>query len=243
MRFARIIAALAASTIAGSAFAADLPSRKEAPVYVAPAPVFTWTGFYVGLNAGYGWLDRYNRSNWIYNFNSNNGSLGGFVGGGQAGYNWQVSPMFVLGVETDFQGATIGSGNNGNWGYGGIIRSVNWFGTVRGRVGVTLFNPQLLVYGTGGFAYGNLNIPTGGWWNGGNSGQVATGWTAGGGLEYAFSPNWSAKVEYLFTNIGANYNTWGGWGSTTERVHINTVRAGLNYRFNWGGAGPVVAKY
>jgi outer membrane immunogenic protein len=243
-----LFAALAASTAAGSALAADLPSRKEAPVYIAPAPVFTWTGFYVGLNAGYGWLGSYNRANYVthawtgwgwapgYGPVGGNGN-GGFVGGGQIGYNYQISPMFVVGLEADFQGSSIGHGG-GYWG-GGVNRSVDWFGTLRGRVGVTLFNPQLLVYGTGGFAFGDMRLTN--LWGGYAPRTTATGWTAGGGLEWAFTPNWSAKVEYLFTNIGSS--NWGGYNPRVERVHINTVRAGVNYRFNWGGSAPVVAKY
>jgi outer membrane immunogenic protein len=240
------LAALLAS--AASAGAADLPSRKAPPPYIPPPPVFSWTGLYVGANIGGGWLDRYERDGWgtawngfgwfpVFVFGSDN-TRGGVIGGGQVGYNYQVSPLFVVGVETDIQGSSVGGGGGGGGlFFGGVPRSVPWFGTVRGRVGVSLFNPQLLIYGTGGFAYGDLQLNTG-WF--GSVRQTATGWTAGGGVEYAFLPNWSAKVEYLYNNIGANFP---GTPSAEHRVHLHTVRAGLNWRLNWFSPPPVVASY
>jgi outer membrane immunogenic protein len=247
--------AIALMLAAQPAGAADLPSRKAPPVYMPPPPLFTWTGFYAGLNLGGGWLDNWERHNWGWGWGggwgNRNGSQGGVVGGGQIGYNYQVTPLFVVGLETDFQGTSIGSGNgNNNWGGwwgGGSSRRVDWFGTVRGRVGVTPFDPHFLIYGTGGFAYGDIGIGTGGWWAN-NRRQTGTGWAAGGGVEWAFLPNWSAKVEYLFTNIGAN--GWGGggwfWGANwipQQRLHIHTVRAGVNYHFNLFTPSPIVAKY
>ncbi len=228
---------------AASAGAADLPSRKAPPPYVPPPPVFSWTGLYVGANIGGGWLDRYNVNGWGTAWNgfgwgpvfvfTGSGSSGGVVGGGQFGYNYQITPMFVAGVETDIQGTSIGSGGANQW-WGGASRSVDWFGTVRGRIGVSVFNPQLLIYGTGGFAYGDLRLNNG-WFSAFR--QTATGWTVGGGVEYAFLQNWSAKVEYLYTNIGANYP---GWPSAQHRAHLHTVRAGLNWRLNWLMAPPAV---
>jgi len=115
---------------------------------------------------------------------------------------------------------------------------------VRGRAGVSLLNSQLLLYGTGGFAYGDLRLNYG--WLGSQR-RTGTGWTAGGGLEYAFLPNWSAKVEYLYANIGADYDrvfTGPFVIETQQRAHLNTVRAGVNYRFNWMFApGPAAAAY
>lgn len=228
--FLALIAALAAS----ASYAADLPSRKGPPPVLAPLPPpLIWNGFYVGGNVGGGWLDSYG-SGW--GWAGGNSSNAGVVGGGQVGYNYQISPLLVLGVETDFQGSSVG-GNGSNW--AAVTRRVDWFGTVRGRVGVSLFSPQLLFYGTGGFAYGDIGLNYG--WAG-TLREVGTGWTAGGGVEWAFLPNWSAKVEYLFTNIGAS--SWGGFNSIEQRVHLHTVRAGVNYHFNWfEPAAPVLAKY
>jgi outer membrane immunogenic protein len=200
--------AIGAALAAGSAQAADLPSHKAAPDFAPPPPVFSWTGAYVGLNAGGG-------------FTADTGFGGrdfsGVVGGGQIGYNLQLSPMFVVGLETDFQGTSLSS----NAGWFAPQVSLPWFGTVRGRLGLTLLNSQLLVYGTGGFAYGELKTP---WSN-----DTHTGWTAGGGVEWAFLPNWSAKVEYLYTDLENN----AGWGWVApQRTKFHTVRAGVNYHFN-----------
>ena len=232
--------AVAASVAVTSASAADLPSQKgPPPVYIPPPPIWTWTGIYVGLNLGGGWLDRYNYVNWFpLSVGSNSG---GVTGGAQFGYNYQFTPLLVAGLETDFQGSSVGSGGNQVW---GATRSVGWFGTVRGRAGVSLLNSQLLLYGTGGFAYGDLRLNYG--WLGSEA-RTATGWTTGGGLEYSFQPNWSARVEYIYANIGANFSpTLAGPFAveSQQRAHLNTVRAGVNYRFNWMFApGPAAAAY
>ena len=198
----KIIATLFATTaLAGSALAADLPSRK-APV-APPPPVLSWTGAYVGANLGGGWLagnssnqggnllwNTTNNANW-YDKNTGN-SNAGVIGGVQVGYNYQVMPWGVVGAEADFQGSTLGGGYNGARnvafvngvvpnefaGYTGTSQ-LNWFGTVRGRAGVAVM-PTLLVYGTGGFAYGGVSHT--GSYSTTNATQV--GWTAGGGVEY-----------------------------------------------------------
>lgn len=222
--------AVAALSI-GSAIAADLPSHKAPPpAYIPPPPSFSWTGVYAGLNIGGAWLDTYA---------PNSPAGGGVLGGGQIGYNYQLNPMFVVGLEADIQGTSVG-GNAGNNPWSAHSRSVDWFGTARGRLGLTLFNPRLLVFGTGGFAYGDLTLHNG--WAGAQR-QLATGWTAGGGVEYAVLPNWSVKAEYIFTNIGANYPATFVTPSAEQRVHMHTIRAGVNYKFNWGGAAPVMAGY
>lgn len=228
-----IVAAASLNAAFTGAQAADLPSRKAPPpVYTQPVSAFDWTGFYVGANVGYGWMDPYNKGVAFAP-----GGLadphGGIVGGGQIGYNYQFSPLFVAGIETDFQGSSVG---------GGITaRNTPWFGTVRARLGLTPFSAPVMLYATGGFAYGRLNIgpsfPTGLIYS-----KVSTGWTVGGGVEYAFTPNWSVKGEYLFTNIGANFQGAPLQPAFMQRVHDHVVRVGLNYRFG-GYAAPVVARY
>jgi len=247
-----MFAAAALALIGGSALAADLPSYKSPPP-PPPPPIMTWTGIYGGLNFGVGFYasNSSNAGNW--NWNNHGGSRAGVVGGGQIGYNYQITPMFVVGVETDFQGTSIGSGAGGN-SWGGLFglppvttASLNWFGTVRGRVGITLLSPKLLVYGTGGFAYGE--VQRNGWLN--QNSAVQTGWTAGGGAEFMVLPNWSLKGEYLYTQIsgtGNNNNTWffnPGWGlnSTNNRTRFHTIRVGVNYHFSFGAPAPVLAKY
>lgn len=227
-----IVAASAVLVGVASAQAADLPSRKAPPpVYTSPVPAFNWTGFYVGANIGYGWMDAFNKGGVLGAGLAD--PHGGIVGGGQIGYNYQFSPMFVAGLETDFQGTGIGGGF--------VARRTPWLGTVRARLGVTPFSAPVMLYATGGFAYGRLNIgpfPTGV-----TFGKVATGWTVGGGAEYAFSPNWSVKAEYLYTDIGANFPTGPFATGATEKAHDHLLRVGLNYRFGWGAPAAVVARY
>jgi outer membrane immunogenic protein len=199
---------------AGAASAADLPSRKGpvvAPVY---APVFTWTGFYVGANAGYGF------GNVNANGFANVGDLDGFVGGGQLGYNYQIG-QFVLGAEADFQGADLSSGSN----LGLVNVKTEYFGTVRARAGVAF--DRFLVYATGGWAYGNVktSIPALGF----SSDRTHTGgFAVGGGVEYAFTNNLIGGVEYLYVDLGEK-NIAGA--ATKVGTDFSVVRARLSYKF------------
>ncbi len=276
------VSAVALALSAGSAMAADLPSRKEAPVYVPPPPPPPmWTGFYGGLNIGGGWDANGGQSgvsgyydtrysvgtpvwtnaspsvltpNLFFLPNGNTvGNQGGVVGGGQVGYNFQFN-QFLIGAETDFQGTSLsGGGNNtpltlfpspfttnGFLSPIGAITGANvslpWFGTVRGRVGY-LITPTLLLYGTAGFAYGQVDAF--------GFNNTRTGWTAGGGVEWLFAPHWSAKLEYLYVDLSSN-GTTGTFGWTWgQNFHpeLNVVRVGVNYHFNWAAPAPVVAKY
>jgi outer membrane immunogenic protein len=245
----RILLGALMATTAHAALAADLPSRKAPPMMPPPPPPpATWTGFYFGANAGGGWIDSYAKSGFRNGWNGagwvpgavidNSSSDAGVVGGGQVGYNLQIHPLFVVGVEADIQASNVGDNQPGAF---GVVRGVDWFGTARARLGTTFLGPQLLVYGTGGFAYGDIRLkhPVGV----GSLSQTGTGWTAGGGVEWMFAPSWSAKVEYLYTDIGAS--DWGGFNTLEQRVHLQTVRAGVNYHFNLFAPppAPVVAKY
>ncbi|WP_298259274.1 outer membrane protein [Bradyrhizobium sp.] len=268
----------AASLLATGALAADLPAK--APVYTkAPAyvePIYDWTGFYVGGNVGYSW-GRASDSTTITNAagtvlfsGTNRTDLNGIVGGGQIGYNWQMQ-NYLFGLEADIQG----SGEKGTHDYlcptstciapvlGALVvpgpavsealsQKIDWFGTVRGRVGV-LAAPQILLYATGGLAYGEVNsnatiapvttgisaaIP------GVNTTNV--GWTLGAGIEGAIGGNWTARVEYLYVDLGTVSGSFATTIGTTNlvsnystRVTDNILRAGINYKFG----GPVVAKY
>jgi outer membrane immunogenic protein len=228
---------IALALSAGSALAADLPYRKDAPVYVPPPPPpATWAGLYAGANIGGAWgAGSGNSSYWnLYGVNGgvSNTLNGGVLGGLQAGYNYSLTPLFLVGLETDFQGTstTAGTGNGG----------LDWFGTVRGRVGVTI-TPTLLIYGTGGFAYGEFRSGVT------ESSAIQTGWTAGGGVEWMFMPNWSAKLEYLYSDISGGdvngFNAGIGINNVNNHTRWNTVRAGVNYHFNLGAPAPVLAKY
>ena len=235
------------------AVAADLPSRKAPPPYIPPPPVFTWTGLYVGLNAG-AMFNAYNNNsnNFIVGFGaSQSNNQVGFIGGGQIGYNWQTGPV-VFGLEADFNGHSSISGNNNGFGYGGGSSGSGFLGTVRGRIGYS-FTPTFMVFGTGGLAYGNP-------WNRGNGllgfgflpfgfnnnqNGFNVGWTAGGGFEWMFSPNWSVKAEYLYVDLGSSNNNWNNFGLTSNitKSTAHVARLGVNYHFNWGAPAPVVARY
>ncbi len=272
------LAAALVASFSGSALAADLPSKK-APV-VAP-PVLSWTGFYVGANAGGLWSGNNSGNLQVYGGapalsaipvgNKVSNSYGGFLGGGQVGYNYQLMKSFVIGAEADIQGMAGNAGTANFTGvssadsvtyttYGKASSNLQYIGTVRGRVGY-LVMPTLLAYGTAGFAYGGVSstvwLATSGTDGTGGGGSLAysntqAGWTAGGGVEWMFLPNWSAKAEYLYYSLSNGYasggvidtNT-GAWGygiGASRSFNGNIVRAGVNYHFNFASA-PVVAKY
>ena len=283
---AALIATVSAVALTQIASAADLP--RKAPAYAPPpAPVYSWTGFYVGVNAG-----------WVRSDNSMNnvatpipsdvlgvvagvseglaalstgalpvGDKSGFIGGGQIGYNVQFN-WWVAGIEADIQGIS-GSGSTGSITTppGGIVvvgvpvtstltgtMDTKWLGTVRGRLGF-LPTPTLLVYGTGGLAYGHVNASislsqsgTNGFIGSGAGAfsETRTGWAAGGGVEWMFAQNWSAKLEYLHYDLGTGSFTWAALGTPTSTffsgvvyqtevtsvdLQGNIFRAGLNYKF------------
>lgn len=201
---------------AGAASAADLPSRKGpvvAPAYIPP--VFSWTGFYVGANAGYGW------GNVNANGFANVGDLDGFIGGGQVGYNYQMG-QFVLGLEADLQGADLSSGDN----LGLINVKTEYFGTVRARLGFAI--DRWMPYITGGWAYGNVktSIPSLAF----SSDKTHTGgWAVGGGVEYAITNNIIAGVEYLYVDLGEK-SVLTGTGVKVG-TDFSVVRARLSYKF------------
>lgn len=222
--------------VAGAASAADLPSRKgpvAAPIYLPP--VFTWTGFYVGANAGYAWgqID----STTISAVTGLGGVTGlgafsdpdGFTGGGQIGYNYQIG-QWVLGAEADFQGADLKSSAADFANNITASSEINWFGTVRARVGYSF--DRFLPYVTGGFAYGSVKNKI-------NTGAIAFsddntqyGWTVGAGLEYAFTNNLTAKLEYLYVDLDKeSFNVPGGTFTSNIETKFSVVRAGLNYKF------------
>jgi len=235
-----LLAGIAVAAIfSAPALAADYPMKAP------PAPsVFNWTGFYVGANGGYGWNDGDPHANITTNLGgaasfTEPGEKGLFLGA-QGGYNWQVG-QFVLGVEADFQGANI-AGDMPTTLFGANAfsdhRSVRWFGTARGRVGYAF--GQLLVYGTGGFAYGEVNnhVITNGVADT-KATQDKGGYAAGGGLEWALDQFWSAKFEYEYihlsdsTGISAPVIPPNGVIVFLSPQHnsFNTVRVGLNYKF------------
>lgn len=258
-----LLAAAIAAGIIGSAQATDLPVK--APVYKAPAVAVppSWTGWYAGINAGYGFSSVSNTFNLdpptglpIDTINASN-HLNGFIGGGQIGYNYQITPnSWVAGIEADlqytnFKGSdSIGGTLPAQFRPGGQFvytqdQRVDWFATVRGRFGWTPGDHTFLFYATGGLAVGGLKAsdsltlfgggPTAIW--SGESSRTRAGWTVGGGVEARLAQNWTAKVEYLYYDLGhltvtANsIPVTGIVGTTDFEFRGNIVRAGLNYRF------------
>jgi outer membrane immunogenic protein len=286
----------------GFAFAADMAVKAPPP---APAPVYSWTGFYVGGNVGYSWGDArtdiagsanaitaqqisggFTTPSTFAFADSNTARLNGIIGGGQLGYNYQFAPQWVLGFEADIQGSGERGSNsfvdpfstpvcvavaNASCAFFAPLNGtaatsyeakIEWFGTVRGRLGF-LLNDQLLLYGTGGLAYGRVNL-TGNSVIGGSvpgfplttfsaavplsAAKTNTGFSVGGGVEGKFPfwlpPNWTWKLEYLYLDLGSldaaatfaasppNLQVTGGTINVHTHFTDNIVRVGLNYQFH-----------
>jgi outer membrane immunogenic protein len=270
-----VIAVLAGSFGATSALAADLPARTYTKAPIMAEPVYNWTGFYIGGNVGYSW-GRSSDTSSLTNgagttlFTSGGSSnLDGVLGGGQIGYNWQVQ-NWVWGFEADIQGTdergsrdlTCPTGVCTPPIVGALVvpgaavpitlnQKIDWFGTVRARGGI-LVTPKVLLYGTGGLAYGGVNssetIGVGGF--GFSNTDTRVGYTVGAGIEGAIGGNWTAKLEYLYVDLGRTSGAFAttipalGGGTLTSfyssHVTDNVLRVGVNYKFT---SGPVVARY
>ena len=258
MRKSTAAAAVAlAVSIPSFAFADGMPASRG----TAPTPPFTWSGFYVGVNLGYGWNED-NHDNFVLRETTERFTTapdmrpeGGF-GGGQFGYNWQTGP-WVWGIETDIQGADINQDRFNRCidvacpGGGGIRANVrqeiDFFGTVRGRLGYAW--DHALLYATAGFAYGGVNDrlvvfnPATGFAAVFRRDETETGWTAGGGVEFAIDTRWSVKLEYQHIDLGSDRPNITVLPtpvtSFTGKFEdaADTIRIGLNYRFGSGGYG------
>jgi outer membrane immunogenic protein len=264
-----LLSSVALLGFTAGAMAADLPARVApvAPAFQA-VPVFTWTGFYVGVNAGWAWGNNNDNNNGVFvpagtfgpaspsgtlfipeNDNGNEG----FTGGGQIGYNYQIG-SFVVGVEADIQGIATDNNNNDFFlrpafipgdvlvAPTGGLRGLDWFGTVRARAGVAF--DRWMVFATGGFAYGGGgdNNFCGGVFFDCNNDDTRTGWTVGGGVEYAFTNNFTARLEGLYVNLGSD-NSFNGVvfdnasrtlfvGRDSGDNEFGVARAAVNYKFS-----------
>ena len=229
-----LLAATVAALSSTSVFAADLAARPytKAPAYVAP--IYNWTGFYIGAQVG----GAFQGSS---GYNATAGVLGArddssFIGGGVVGANYQFSPNWVVGLEGEFNGLSNNRYSFVDGGGNAVSLKNDWLASVTGRLGYT-WGPGM-IYAKGGVAFRD---------NGGIASNVAaivdrndTGYTVGAGLEYMFAPAWSAKVEYQYYNFDHTNVAFAG-NAANYRDDLHTVKAGINYHFNWGG--PVVAKY
>jgi len=200
------LGAVALISAVSSVQAADLPYESRAPYTVnQPLNVYSWAGPYLGGNLGWNWGS----------VDNNPTRPSGFVGGAQAGYNWQTGP-WVFGVEGDLQ-ATGASDTFAPWKF-----SNPWFGTLRGRAGYAINN--ILFYGTAGLAFGELSGQTFGL----TESHTNAGWTVGLGAEVGLARNWSAKVEYLYVDLNdSNFVITGAQNG----YRFGLLRAGVNYHF------------
>ena len=259
-----LLACLSLLALSCGAFAADLPSPRDFDYRAPPARyATTWTGYYIGGNIGYGWGRSENEVSVaglppvlfglptasLAAGDRDQQDVNGVIGGFQSGYSWQFG-TWVMGLESDLQA----SGQKGDALYcnlGGTtcaVASLNashklsWFGTSRTRFGF-LATPSTLIYGTGGIAYGQVKsdytINLGGApFASVNFKDVKAGWTAGAGVEFAFASNWSAKLEYLYMDLGDSEITVNVAGVSTRVTRSFTDhigRVGVNYRFSGGG--------
>jgi outer membrane immunogenic protein len=231
-----LLAGAALAALASSASAADLAARPYTKAPAAVAPAYNWSGFYAGVHGGYAWSDEATVGiTGIGTITGSTSDLNGGFGGGQIGYNWQFAPSWVFGLEADAAAADISFGVSDAAG-DAVSTKIQSLGSITGRLGFAINN--VLLYGKGGWGWADNRISA----TVAGLGSVSdtkfhSGWTLGAGVEYAFAPAWSAKVEYQYYDLGTE-TYFGGLEFGTK---IHTVKGGLNYHFNWGG--PVVAKY
>jgi outer membrane immunogenic protein len=255
------LASVGAIAFTGSAaLAADLLPPPP------PPPIFTWTGPYVGGQVGYAWGTG-NLNTTLFDpvtgtlFNASaGGTPDGVIGGAHFGYLYQIN-QWVLGIEGSVDGTSLSNTAVAAFPNvrGGSILTVKSHvdveGTIRGKIGIAW--DRVLIYGTGGFAFGGFSTDFTGAtttgvplvFTGANVSSNRTGWTAGGGLQYAVTDNWWVFVEYRYTNLGSIRNNGplnlpaGAFFNESRQIRQNQVQAGFSYRFNLAPPVPVVAKY
>ncbi len=239
-----LLATVAVAALSAPAAAADLAVKY--PVKAIPAPVFSWTGFYIGANFGFG--GGQTEITQFAPFNPLSGSIdlnsSGFFVGGQIGYNYQLANNVVVGLEADLQWSDIEAKYQENPLSGTTAFNdrasvkLDYFGTVRARLGYAY--DRFLPYITGGAAYGKTKFSTNIWNGISDESSTRWGWTVGAGAEYAITNNWTFKAEYLYVDLGeasASNNNWAQTGVnllTNPVEHDNkfhTIKAGVNYKF------------
>jgi outer membrane immunogenic protein len=211
----QLLLAGVALSVATAASAADMQARpysKAPPAAVVAA--YNWSGFYIGAMGGGGW--------------ETDAGSGGF-GGGTVGYNWQLpGSQFVFGVEVDAAGASIKDSFLVDVGVT-QENKINAFGSVTGRAGFAI--DAALLYAKGGWAWTNAKTSFSDGVNTLSDSQTHTGYTIGGGVEYMFAPNWSAKGEYMFTSLGSETYNFGGQPLDSGSFDFHTIKVGVNYHF------------
>jgi outer membrane immunogenic protein len=271
-----LLASVGAIALTGSAaFAADLPSRAPPPVYLPPPPIFTWTGIYIGAQIGGAWGTGGNNftafdavTGESVDTSLGGGNPSGVIGGGHLGFNYQIpgwnwfsSSGVVIGLEGSVDGSSLNKTTvvnlPGAFGGSGTLTansSADIQGSIRGRLGIAW--DRVLIYATGGVAFGGINTDFE--LSGNDAAGVSffgstsrsnsrTGWTVGGGIEYAMTNNWLIGAEYRFTDFGTISGGAelpdGGFFSGQRRLEENQVQARLTYKFDWYTPPPIVSKY
>jgi outer membrane immunogenic protein len=248
----KLTLALAAATvlISAPALAADLRMPVKAPV-VAP-PIFSWSGFYIGAHVGGGWGTK----DWEFTdvfiggvavplvppLPATSHDVSGLLAGGQIGFNWQTGP-FVFGVEGEASWADIDGSSTCPNPAASCRSEVRWLASATGRLGYAW--DRVLLYAKGGWAFAGDNyfvrFPAAPAFDERSGDITQSGPTIGGGLEWAFTPNWSAKIEYMFASFDRERFDFTriDTGVLVERARVDqelhTVKFGINYRFGWGG--------
>src|SRR5262245_40947559 len=206
MKKLTLVLTAATALISAPALAADLGRAPVRPV-VAPVPLFTWTGFYIGGHFGGGFGNK----DWEFvnvggiplapPFPATSHDVSGLLAGGQVGFNWQTG-MFVFGVEGEASWADINGSSTCPNPLASCESNIVWLASITGGVGVAC--DRALVYVKGGWAWAGDRhfVPFGNAFDERTGDVTRSGWTIGGGLEYSFAPNWSAKIEYMFTDFG-----------------------------------------
>ena len=248
-----LFASAGAVALVGSAFAADLPSRAPPPVYVPPAPIFTWTGVYVGGQIGYAFAKQNaNYGDSVGGYSSFSQNTDGVIGGAHVGYNLQLN-QFVVGLEGSVDGTSISK--NAHLGlFGGADPAVSYNvssdvqGSIRGRVGYAW--DRVLIYATGGVAFAGTKINVSTPFSYDSASNSRVGWTVGGGVEYAVTNNWSIRAEYRYSDFGhptfypTNLSALEPGVYFQRQLKQNQVQAGFSYKFDLAPPpAPVVAKY
>jgi len=227
-----LLAAAGLALGAQSASAADLGR----PVYKAPAPAvvaaYNWSGFYIGGHLGGAWSSE--EATDIFGFTGST-DPDGFIGGVQAGYNWQAD-RWVFGIEGDWSW----SGADGSTTVAGVPFSADhgWYATLTGRLGYAWDN--WMWYVKGGAAWNDAEYTLAGF---GTVSDTRVGWTLGTGVEWALAPQWSAKLEYNYLDFGKDTFNFGAFGPVDVDTQVHLIKAGINYRFGGWGKAPVVANY
>jgi outer membrane immunogenic protein len=256
-----LISTLLLTSTAYAAVAADLPTMKAAPVYVPPAPVFTWTGFYLGVYGGGVFGSSY-ATGPVGGFANNryNKSPGGGAFGGLVGYNFQFNPNWVIGLEGEggWQGVTATNTFVSATSGAAFTQTAetDYSARIRGRLGYAIADRALL-FVAGGVSFSDINpklntlsIVDGPY----SISRNFVGWNIGGGVDYAFTPNWIGRVEYIYDNYGSQNYAFGalppvggvlatGYADRSVSLESSTVRGALIYKFGAPAAVPVVAKY